>query len=103
MLSIQIKKKKVKDEDGKKSDEEYLVVNNIPDLDSYYFGNSVLTARFYSDEVVEILLNHSFNEVGKSLSKFTYEVDVEWWDNSFDLDIYCNEYFDLKIPSVPAI
>jgi hypothetical protein len=99
MLTIEIKRKKYKDEENSTRIKEILVVNGIRDEDSHYIGGHP-SGHLYNDEVIDILTSHSFAEVGKSLKTFNYGVEVEWWDNSIDIDVYCGDYFNHTIPSI---
>jgi hypothetical protein len=102
MINVEIKKRTETDEDGSKKQKSYLVINGIPDKGSFFSEGKIpySYAHFYNEEVISLLTSYSFNEVGKTFTKFSFDIDEDWWDNSFDIDIYCNEYYDTKIPSI---
>ncbi len=100
MIKIESKKKKVKEDDGSEKDIEFLLINGIPDEDSYFRLGKVKYAHFYNDEVISLLLNNSFYEIGKYFSLFIFDLDEDWWDNWIKIEIYCNTYYDTKIPRI---
>jgi hypothetical protein len=100
MLSIEYKKKKVGKDKDSKSDKEYVIINGIPDEDSFFSLIESPSAHFYNEGVIDILTSHSFNEVGAILAKFGYGIEVEWWDNSISIDFICGKYFDKPFPCI---
>lgn len=100
MLIIKINKKDILDEENQIKQKEYLIVNEIPDEDSIYLGPRNPSAYIYNKDVIDILTNHSFNEVGIFLSKFGFKINVDWWSDRFELDILCNNYFHEKTPCI---
>jgi hypothetical protein len=78
MLTIEFKKVKIKKEDGSKGDKEYVIINGIPDEDSFFSLYEAPSAHFYNEEVINILTSHNFSEVGQILSKFAYDLEVDY-------------------------
>ncbi|MEJ7680425.1 MAG: hypothetical protein WKG06_21745 [Segetibacter sp.] len=56
--------------------------------------------RLYNEKIIELLLNHSFKEVGESLVQWNYFKEIEWWENYLDIDIYCAKQYDYKFPKI---
>lgn len=100
MLTIEIKKRELPDGADTIKDTEYVIVNGIPDEESFYLSLGVPTAHFYDDRVIAIITSNTFSEVGKSLSKFGYDIDADWWENYLDIAVICSEYYGSKIPSI---
>lgn len=98
MLNIEFKPKEKEEKDSR--DEFYIVVNGIPDKDSYYSEYIYKSAGFYDDEVVEILLAHSFGEIGKHFTQIGFNLERDWWDDWLDFDVYCNKYFEERFPRI---
>lgn len=98
MLQVEIKNKKEK----KSVSEKYLVINGVPDEDSFFSEDKIpySYSHFYNDEVIDILRKYSFSEVGKTFTNIGFDFEQEWWDNSIDIDVYCNTHYETKIPCI---
>jgi hypothetical protein len=100
MIRVKVEKKRVEEEDGGTVIKEYLVINGIPDEKSFYIGGKPKYAHFYNEEVIDVLTSHSFSEIGKTFSEIGYAIDIEWWENWIDIDIYCSTYYKIRIPCI---
>ena len=105
MITVEIKEKTDQDEDGDTYVSKYVVVNGIPDEDSHYFESekSELLRHFVrleNKEVIKIFLDHSFKEIGNRFTEFSFTDEIPNWNDDFKIAIYCNEYFDEKIPKI---
>jgi len=100
MLNITTEIMEVKDEDGSIRKREYAIVNGIADLDSFVLSSGYRSAHFYNVEVLDILLGHSFNEVGKSFGMIGYGEEFDWWEDYLSIDVYCSKYYHQTIPGI---
>lgn len=101
MLTIQSKEKEIRDEDGKNRKGEFIIVNGIEDRDSYYSKSYDLSsAHIYNKEIIDILINHSFKDVGQSLTYFEYGEERDWWENWVSITVYCHKLGSYKIPMI---
>lgn len=100
MLNIQIKEESYIDKDGKKGIVNYAVVNDIADKQAHCYGTHLPHVSFEKEEVIEILLNHSFADVGVYFTEFSFFREVAEWENWLEIEVYCNEYLDEKIPKI---
>lgn len=100
MITVEIKSKQEKNEEGAITDSEFLVINGIPDEESYFGKGKVKYACFSNDEVITILQDNTFNEVGKNFTMISYATELEYWKDYVEIDIICSEYFDVKIPCI---
>lgn len=91
MLKIEIKGKGI---------DKRLTVNGITDEESMCDDDDESDAYLYSEEVIDILLNNSFEEVGVFLHNFHFELRKSWWDDNLSVDIFCNEYHNEYFPSI---
>ncbi|MCC9134863.1 hypothetical protein ACFSKU_19830 [Pontibacter silvestris] len=97
MITIQYNKKTIQ-EDERERTTTYLTINGVADEDSFYLAGDPPSAHFYNSEIINILTSHTFEEISKSFSKFTFPREVNWWDDSLDIKVYCNHYFKQEIP-----
>ena len=95
-LEIEFRKKK-------KSDYEYVIVNKIPDLNSYVLdrGKKDPYLYIYNEDVFNILKNFSPNELIQHFIKLTFRgIAVDWFDYHIEFIItfkeikYRNDYSD---------
>lgn len=102
MLTIEKREKEVIVDDGSKIIVKYMLINGIADENSYWYNDEDDTPSISlsNDDIVNILTGHTFSEVGKLFSKFLYELKVEWWHNSIDLEINCNNSKKFQRPSI---
>jgi len=100
MLKIEKRKKEYIDENGDKNENEYLVVNGIVDEDAFLLEGGTPVAHFSNEKVIDLVTKNSFVEVGEVLSNCSFGMEVWWWENYIDLDVYCNEYYGSKFPAV---
>lgn len=83
MLKIEFKK------EGKESYPK-CIVNGIMDEDSFSFTSSdrnEIHTHFFNDKVIQIINNHSFDEVKKLFSTYSFSKDVDWWNDGLDYEI----------------
>lgn len=100
MLTIQIEEKFIKNEDGSERKKKYIIVNGIEDKDSAYYETGIPYAYFENEEIIELLLNYSFKEIGNSIPKFEFYKEFDWWGDLLEIGIYCKEYSNEKIPCI---
>lgn len=65
-----------------------VIVNGITDYSSSY--GSEKYSFFANDEVKDILINHSFNDLSETFSFVSMFKKVEWWEDPLELGIPCN-------------
>ncbi|MET3035321.1 hypothetical protein ABXT08_04420 [Chryseobacterium sp. NRRL B-14859] len=81
-------------------EKRYIVVNDIEDKESYYSDFLFPSAGIYNEEVISILISHSFREVGKQLTKISFSYDLDWWDYRISISIICKEVSYEKSPYI---
>lgn len=94
MLKIELRHKK------KKSDDKYVVVNDIEDVDSYYSELNYPSVSLYNEDVIDILTSHSFKDVGEHFSRMSFSYDFDWWESTIRIEVICNESFRDKFPAI---
>lgn len=103
MIKVDFKTRKEKREyDNEEREVTYLVINGISDKSSFYSDDKIpyTYSHFYNDKVIDILKKQSFSEIGKTFTNIGFGLDVEWWDNWIDVDVYCNQYDEIKPPCI---
>lgn len=100
MLDVEIRKRKVKTDGNSEKTIQYVVINGVADEDSLYSDKDAIRLHAYNEEVIESVLNETFDEVGKSFSKFSYGWEIDWWEDWLDIDIYCNEFRNVEFPQI---
>ncbi|MDR6563753.1 MULTISPECIES: hypothetical protein [unclassified Arcicella] len=94
MLKIEIRHK------NENSNNKYVVVNDVEDIDSYYSDRYYPSVYIYNEDVENILTSHSFNEVGKFFSQMKFSYVFNWWESTIRFDVITNDYFENKYPAI---
>ncbi len=97
MLKIQIIH--ITGEDVTKKRSPYVIVNDVTDKESFYLTSSKY-AHFYKEEVANILISHTFYEVGEYFSSFSFNKGLDWWNDGIEYTIDCKKYFQERIPKI---
>jgi len=101
MLKVEIKEKVVI-EDNEEEVKQYLVINDIPDENSFYIDFGPPSAHFYRREVIDVLISKSFEDIGQTFSMIGFAYEYDWWETGIDFDIICEEYYREASPSIKA-
>jgi len=94
MLKVELGNKKSKTKD------KYVIVNDVEDLDSTYSDIHYPSVFLYNDDVIDILIGHSFREVGEHFTKLHFSYDYDWWDSSVSIEIICNKSLNDNFPAL---
>ncbi len=100
MLEIEVKQTKKKLPGVAPFDSEYLIVNGIIDKESWYNSKRYPTAHLYNSEAIDVLTHHTFYDVGKYLSLFSFEREVDCWESGITVEVFCNEYHAVRVPNI---
>ena len=94
MLKIEFRHK------NENSNDKYVVVNDVEDIDSNYSDRNYPSVYIHNEDVENILTSHSFNEVGKYFSVMSFSYDFDWWENTIKFEVFSNESLGDKYPAI---
>lgn len=79
---------------------EYAVINGIPDEEGWYSTIGEPSLYIRNKEVLDIVINQSYQDVKKFFASFTHSKDVDWWEESLKIEVICDKYFKNRFPSI---
>jgi hypothetical protein len=86
--------------DGSEIENDYVIVNGITDTNPNFSDCETGGLILENSLVIEILLNHSFKDVGIHFIDFGFDKVVDWWENPIRVTIFCNEGLSQKFPCI---
>ena len=86
MLKIEYKKQ-ADIKKGSNKDRLIIIVNDIVDENSYCYDYHGMDVTIYNDDIIEILNDHSFTEIGKHFKIVSYSKSSAWWEDDLEYEI----------------
>jgi hypothetical protein len=79
---------------------EHIVVNGIKDEKSFFFDEEYKKAHFEDETVINILLDSTFEEIGKHFAQIAFSRKSKVWQDGIFIEAVCNNNYLDTFPAV---